>query len=109
MSEIEFRATQVDLTGLMTVLGEHLYSTPTVALRELVQNAHDAITRRRMESATPFDPRILVRADRERGTLSILDNGAGLTRDEVIVFLATVGAGYTRTLRQKTASDELIG
>lgn len=109
MSEIEFRTTQVDLTGLMTVLGEHLYSTPTVALRELVQNAHDAITRRKMESDAAFDPRIIVRGDRERGTLSILDNGAGLTRDEVIAFLATVGAGYTRTLRQKTASDELIG
>jgi molecular chaperone HtpG len=109
VSEIEFRTTQVDLSGLMTVLGDHLYSTPTVALRELVQNAHDAITRRRMESDKVFDPRILVRADRDRGTLSILDNGAGLTRDEVIAFLATVGAGYTRTLRQKTASDDLIG
>jgi molecular chaperone HtpG len=109
VSEIEFRTTQVDLSGLMTVLGDHLYSTPTVALRELVQNAHDAITRRRMESEAVFDPRILVRADRDRGTLSILDNGAGLTRDEVIAFLATVGAGYTRTLRQKTASDDLIG
>lgn len=109
MSDIEFRTTQVDLTGLMTVLGDHLYSTPTVALRELVQNAHDAITRRRVESEAPFDARIVVRADRERGTLSVLDNGAGLTRDEVIAFLATVGAGYTRTLRQKTGRDDLIG
>ena len=42
-------ATQVDLGGLMTVLGAHLYSTPAVAVRELVQNAHDSITRRRIE------------------------------------------------------------
>lgn len=110
MSEVEFRTTQVDLSGLMTVLGDHLYSTPTVALRELVQNAHDAITRRKLESAAVFDARIVVRADRERGTLSILDNGAGLTRDEVIAFLATVGAGYTRTLRQQQSSNpDLIG
>lgn len=109
MSDVEFRTTQVDLNGLMTVLGEHLYSTPTVAVRELVQNAHDAIHRRRIESAEPFSPRIVVRADRERGTLTILDNGAGLTRDEIIAFLATVGAGYTRTLRAKRPSDELIG
>ncbi len=109
MTEIEFRTTQVDLTGLMTVLGDHLYSTPTVALRELVQNAHDAITRRKLESTDPFDPRILVRIDRERGTLTVLDSGAGLTRDEVVSFLATVGAGYTRGLRNQTAHDELIG
>ena len=32
----------------MTVLGGHLYSTPAVAVRELVQNAHDSITRRRI-------------------------------------------------------------
>ena len=37
----EIRRAGVDLNGLMTVLGKHLYSTPVVALRELVQNAHD--------------------------------------------------------------------
>ena len=40
----------------MTVLGEHLYSTPAVAVRELVQNAHDSITRRRIEDPS-FDGR----------------------------------------------------
>jgi molecular chaperone HtpG len=70
MSEV--RTTQVDLSGLMTVLGEHLYSTPTVALRELVQNAHDAITRRRLEAPqSPAAPRIEVRLDRARGTLTV--------------------------------------
>lgn len=108
MSEV--RTTQVDLSGLMTVLGEHLYSTPTVALRELVQNAHDAITRRRLEAPqSPAAPRIEVRLDRARGTLTVLDTGAGLTRQEIIDYLATVGAGYTRLLRQRTAQDDLIG
>ena len=45
----EIRRAGVDLNGLMTVLGKHLYSTPMVALRELVQNAHDSIIRRRIE------------------------------------------------------------
>ena len=36
----------------MSVLSKHLYSTPTVALRELVQNAHDSILRRRLSSPT---------------------------------------------------------
>ena len=108
-NDVEFRTTQVDLSGLMTVLGDHLYSTPTVALRELVQNAHDAIVRRRVESDGDFAPRITITFDRATATLSVADSGAGLTRDEVISFLATVGAGYTRTLREKTARDDLIG
>lgn len=109
MVEAEVRATQVDLSGLMAVLGEHLYSTPTVALRELVQNAHDSCTRRRLESAVAFDPRIDVRLDRAANTLAVDDTGAGLTHDEIVQYLATVGAGYTRRLRQETADDGLIG
>lgn len=45
----QIRRAGVDLNGVMSVLSKHLYSTPTVALRELVQNAHDSILRRRLE------------------------------------------------------------
>lgn len=97
--------TKVDLSGLMAVLGEHLYSTPNVALRELIQNAHDSCHRRRLESdpesREDFEPRVDVNASRADQTLSITDNGAGLTRDEIEKYLATVGSGYTRTLREK--------
>ena len=50
----------------MTVLGGHLYSTPAVAVRELVQNAHDSITRRRIEEPQFTDGRIDVLGDRRR-------------------------------------------
>ena len=110
MSEAELRTTEVDLAGLMTVLGEHLYSTPLVAIRELVQNAHDSCTRRRIESANDATTaRITLRADAKRGTITVTDNGAGLTHDEIIKYLATVGAGYTRRLRQETSDPDLIG
>jgi molecular chaperone HtpG len=101
----------VDIEGLMTVLGKHLYSTPVVAIRELVQNAHDSITRRRLE-----DPdwdgvaRIDVKTDRSGRKLRIIDTGAGLTEHEIHAYLATVGVGYTRTLREKNEQDDgLIG
>lgn len=109
----EIRATAVDLNGLMAVLGRHLYSTPMVALRELVQNAHDSIIRRRLEdrnwdeAAAP--PRITVRGDLARGVVSIIDTGAGLTAQEVHAYLATVGVGYTRTLREQDDASGLIG
>ncbi len=105
----EVHATRVDLSGLMTVLGEHLYSTPIVAIRELVQNAHDSCVRRRIEEGPDFVAKIVVRSDPRAGTLTVEDTGAGLTHDEIVDFLATVGAGYTRKLRESTRSEDLIG
>lgn len=93
----------------MTVLGEHLYSTPIVAIRELVQNAHDSCVRRRIEEGPDFVAKIVVRGDPRAGTLSVEDTGAGLTHDEIVEFLATVGAGYTRKLRESSHSEDLIG
>lgn len=101
----------VDLDGLMQVLSKHLYSTPMVALRELVQNGHDSIVRRRLE-----DPQYLEKAgsiqvvgDPKNRTLHIIDSGAGLTKQEIHDFLATVGVGYTRTLRENDDETGLIG
>jgi len=98
--------TQVDLTGLMRVLGEALYSTPHVAIRELVQNAHDSCARRALEGGN-FEPAIKLTST--PGTLTITDNGAGLTLAEIHGYLATVGAGYTRTLRDTGKDEGLIG
>lgn len=100
----------VDLNGLMQVLSKHLYSTPMVALRELVQNAHDSIVRRRIEQPTWLEEgRISVVGDRYNKQVKIIDTGAGLTEYEIHAFLATVGVGYTRQLRQKDDETGLIG
>ncbi|MEM7217819.1 MAG: ATP-binding protein [Pseudomonadota bacterium] len=106
---MDIRSTQVNLTGLLDVLGGALYSTPNVAVRELVQNAHDSCVRRRLESGEPFDPRITVSVNTQLNQLIIEDAGAGLTEQEVEEYLATVGVGYTRRIRQTTDSQELIG
>ncbi|MEV0537177.1 ATP-binding protein [Kitasatospora sp. NPDC050463] len=106
----ELRTTEVDLGGLVNVLATHLYSTPLVALRELVQNAHDSHTRRLLEDPDGVHrPLIRVRADADRRTVGIEDTGAGLTEPEIHAFLATVGTGYTRMLRDLTGNQELIG
>ncbi len=41
--------------------------------------------------------------------MTIEDNGSGLTHDEIVQYLATIGIGYTRVLRQKTASENAVG
>ncbi len=108
--ETALKQTKVDLSGLMMVLADHLYSTPAVALRELVQNAHDSCRRRQHEADSPLEPRIRVQVDAAARTLSIEDSGAGLTADEIDRYLATVGSGYTRRLRESgSGGDDLIG
>lgn len=99
--------TNVNLGGLLGVLSQHLYSTPVVAVRELIQNAHDAISRRRIEAGWHDAGRIHVSG--EGNVLRVSDNGSGLTEPEIHAVLATIGIGYTRQLRQQNASDQLIG
>ncbi|EBV4059342.1 molecular chaperone HtpG, partial [Salmonella enterica subsp. enterica serovar Typhimurium] len=64
-------STEVNLNGLIEVLSKHLYSTPVVAIRELVQNGHDAIVRRRIEQPdAPQDNHIRVVADVAKSTIT---------------------------------------
>jgi molecular chaperone HtpG len=82
------RSFGVDLRGIIELLSQHLYSSPRVYVRELLQNAVDAITARGATAA-----RIMIEpAERTGdGTLRISDNGIGLTEDEVHTLLSTLG------------------
>ncbi|MFF4174108.1 HSP90 family protein [Streptomyces sp. NPDC001744] len=84
---------QVDLRGLVDLLSHHLYSSPRVYLRELLQNAVDAITARQaLDPAAPGT--ITVRTG---DTLTVTDTGVGLTEADVHQFLATIGRSSKRT------------
>jgi molecular chaperone HtpG len=94
------------LPGLLKVLAEHLYTSKKVGVRELIQNAHDSCTRRKIEAGEPhYRPRIDVSLDVRRRLLTIADNGNGLTEEEIGTYLATIGRGYTRELRERLAFD----
>src|SRR6266851_2556419 len=104
------------LPGLLKVLAEHLYSSKKVGVRELIQNAHDSCVRRKIEAGEPhYRPRIDVGLDVKRRVVTIRDNGYGLTEEEIGTYLATIGRGYTRELRERlafsspTEAAELIG
>jgi len=109
VSTSELHRTQVNLDGLLEVLSKNLYSSPVVAVRELIQNSHDACIRRQMESPDSFVARIHLRTDLNKNQLTIEDTGAGLTKQEIIDYLATIGSGYTRQLRNQTQTEEMIG
>ncbi|MFE5908577.1 HSP90 family protein [Streptomyces wedmorensis] len=84
---------QVDLRGLVDLLSHHLYSSPRVYVRELLQNAVDAVT-----AHQALDPlaEIRIRLRAADGTVSIEDSGIGLTTDEVHTLLATIGRSSKR-------------
>ncbi|MFJ8228348.1 HSP90 family protein [Streptomyces sp. NPDC094448] len=84
---------QVDLRGLVDLLSHHLYSSPRVYVRELLQNAVDAVTARR--AADPGCPD-RIRLSAEAGRVSVEDSGIGLTADEVHTLLATIGRSSKR-------------
>ncbi|HEX2313036.1 MAG TPA: HSP90 family protein [Thermomonospora sp.] len=83
------QAFHVDLRGVVDLLSRHLYSSPRVYLRELLQNAVDAITARGEGPGT-------VRIETGDGVLRVHDDGVGLTEDEVHTLLATIGRSSKR-------------
>lgn len=89
----EHRNFQVDLAGMVELLSRNLYSGPRIFVRELLQNAVDAITARREDD--PEAPgRIDITIDGPRLTLK--DSGRGLTLDQTSELLATIGASSKR-------------
>ncbi|MFC5032640.1 HSP90 family protein [Streptomyces sp. DSM 41987] len=96
---------QVDLRGLVDLLSHHLYSSPKVYLRELLQNAVDAITARRAEQP---DAPARVRLYAGEGRLRVEDSGIGLTESDVHTLLATIGRSSKRD-GLESARAEFLG
>lgn len=85
----------VDLRGIVDLLSRHLYSSPRVYVRELLQNAVDAITARG-DAEAPRSIRIEPRETTGDGSLRIHDTGVGLTEEQVHELLATIGRSSKR-------------
>ena len=106
------RPFQVDLAGLVELLSEHLYSSPRVFLRELLQNATDAITARQALDPTHVGTiTFTVRAATGQSppSLTIDDDGIGLTLDEATTLLATIGASSKRGDELGSLRESFIG
>ncbi|MDT7843596.1 HSP90 family protein [Streptomyces justiciae] len=97
---------QVDLRGLVDLLSHHLYSSPKVYLRELLQNAVDAVTARRAEEpGAPAEVRLYAAG----GALRVEDSGVGLTETDVHELLATIGRSSKRADGIQEARSEFLG
>jgi len=106
---------QVEARQLLQMVIHSIYSNKDVFLRELISNSSDALDKLRLESlrdhalgADVSDLHIEVEADRDARTLTVRDNGIGMSYDEVIQLIGTIANSGTAKLVQelKSAKDE---
>jgi len=109
---------QAEMKQLLDLFIRSLYSNKEVFLRELISNASDALDRLRFEALTQPGLRgdkeleIRIETDRNARTLTIIDNGIGMSRDEVISNIGTIARSGTRELmekiRESKSSDQTL-
>jgi molecular chaperone HtpG len=120
VEQLEFQAEARQLLDLMV---HSVYSNKDSFLREMISNASDALDKLRLEAfrnkdldVDTSDLHIEIDVDKGARTLTIRDNGIGMTRDEVVGLIGTLAKSGTAELRQQlreakneAASEELIG
>ena len=97
---------QIHTENIFPIIKKAVYSGHEVFLRELVSNGVDAISKRRMASMAGDclegeDGKIQVRIDREKKTLTISDNGIGMTADEVKRYINQVAFSSAEDFLEK--------
>lgn len=104
---------QTEVKQLLHLMIHSLYSNKEIFLRELISNASDAVDKLRFEAlsndallANDSELRIRVGFDKEAKTLTIEDNGIGMSRDEVIANLGTIAKSGTADFLSKLTGDQ---
>jgi len=104
---------QTEVRQLLQLMIHSLYSNKEIFLRELVSNASDACDKLRFEALTEArlfeddsDLRIRVSADKAARTLTISDNGIGMSRQEVIDNIGTIAKSGTREFFDNLTGDQ---
>ncbi|MDR0648104.1 MAG: molecular chaperone HtpG [Synergistaceae bacterium] len=100
IEKFEFQSEAKQVLELMI---HSVYSNPDIFLRELISNASDALDKLRIEglrddglSGLAKDGRITVTVDRESRTITVRDNGIGMSRDELVSYLGTIAKSGTK-------------
>ncbi|MDN4628051.1 MULTISPECIES: molecular chaperone HtpG [Erwinia] len=109
----ETRGFQSEVKQLLHLMIHSLYSNKEIFLRELISNASDAADKLRFRAlsspelyAGDGDLRVRVSVDKENRTLTLSDNGIGMTRDEVIENLGTIAKSGTKSFLESLGSDQ---
>src|ERR1700683_2501143 len=104
---------QAEVVQLLDLMFNSLYSTKEISLRELTSNASDAIDRLRLELLSRSELpeaegplQIRVGYDQDARTITIADNGIGMSRAEVIEHIGTIAKSGTREFLQALTGDQ---
>ena len=109
----ETRGFQSEVKQILHLMIHSLYSNKEIFLRELISNASDAADKLRFKAlenpdlyAGDGELGVRIWVNKEAGTLSISDNGIGMTRDEVIENLGTIAKSGTKAFLESIGSDQ---
>lgn len=109
----ETRGFQSEVKQILHLMIHSLYSNKEIFLRELISNASDAADKLRFKTlenpslyAGDAELGVRISVNKEAGTLTIADNGIGMTRDEVIENLGTIAKSGTKAFLESIGSDQ---
>lgn len=112
---------QTEVNQLLQLMIHSLYSNKEIFLRELISNASDALDKLNFLSVSDdayknlqFKPKIEIKLDKDKKTLSISDNGIGMNKDDLINHLGTIAKSGTKSFLENLSGDakkdsQLIG
>ena len=104
---------QAEVKQLLNLMIHSLYSNKEISLRELISNASDASDKLRFEALTDkalyendTELKIRIAFDPQARTITVTDNGIGMSRQEVIEHIGTIAKSGTREFFQKLTGDQ---
>jgi len=109
----ETHSFQTEVKQLLHLMVHSLYSNKEIFLRELISNAADAADKLRFEALNDSslygddtELRIRITADKDAGTLTVSDNGIGMSYDEVVTNLGTIAKSGTAEFLKQLSEDQ---
>jgi molecular chaperone HtpG len=116
MSKPQTHAFQTEISQLLDLMINSLYSQKEIFLRELISNSSDAIDKRRFEALTNAsllndeeELAVIVATDKDKRTLTISDNGIGMNHDEMIDNIGTIARSGTKKFMQAIEATKSDG
>ncbi|MDX8395505.1 MAG: molecular chaperone HtpG, partial [Mariprofundaceae bacterium] len=109
----ETRSFETEVKQLLDLMIHSLYSNKEIFLRELISNASDAADKLRFEATTDdalfegdSELNVFINIDKEARTITIRDNGIGMSRDEVIENIGTIARSGTKEFFSQLSGDQ---
>ena len=113
MSNTQTHAFQTEISQLLDLMINSLYSQKEIFLRELISNSSDAIDKRRFEALTDAsllsddeELAVTITTDKEAKTLTISDNGIGMSHDEIIDNIGTIARSGTKKFMEALKGNQ---